>query len=149
MAVDLRFLQGLRSEAHLAFSSLQAFALLLHRPCCCLLIWLMLVEQQVWSYFGCCEVCYESLDQTDQRAMRQGAEQRLISIAPVGVVATCSKAFTLSAAGAGYHMHGLLYSYWVSDPRKQRCLCSSCLGSLREYSQPCLREVCCSSREFC
>ena len=76
----------------------------------------MLVEQQVWNYFGCCEVCYESLDQTDQRAMRQGAEQQLISIAPVGVVATCSKAFTLSAAGAGYHMHGLLYSYRVSDP---------------------------------
>ncbi len=116
MAVYLRFLQGLRSEAHLAFSSLQVFALLLHRPCCCLLIWLMLVEQQVWNYFGCCEVCYESLDQTDQRAMRQGAEQQLISIAPVGVVATCSKAFTLSAAGAGYHMHGLLYSYRVSDP---------------------------------
>jgi len=130
--VYLRFLQGLRSEAHSAFPSLQAFALLLHRPCCCLLIWLMQVEQQVWNYFGCCQVCSESFDQIDQRTMRQGAKQRLMSLAPVGVAATCSKAFTLSAAGAGYHMHGLLYTYRVSDQRQQRCLCCSCLGSLRE-----------------
>ena len=149
MAVYLRFLQGPKSEAHLAFSSLQAFALPLHRPCCCLLVWLMLVQQQVWNYFGCCEVCCESFDQTDQGIMRQGAEQRLISPAPVGIAATCSKAFTLSAAGAGYHMHGWLYSYRVSGQRQQRFVCCPCLDTPRENNQACLRQVCCSSREFC